>query len=268
MKINKDVKKPSKIEVLSERESKKFIKMKREDKKRKNEFQNLIEKNWEKIDMEMDVGIENSNETKKDFLENSVFLDKTELRYIFREMEHYIENAYLDRNDIYKSRIETITGANSDDVGFFRTKDRIDNCIIIFQYLVFFGRDVAFPIIDKSIIKEHFSQFKDALTCFLGLLDENDVKMAIYREMSKNSSNENNIKEACDLMIQNMQKFIKKRINKTVQESVKNIFELFNIYREFILFWFEIKNYDIKRIRKSDIFAYYLLKHVQSLNYL
>ncbi len=264
--IEKNKKKLKKVKASIEAERKKLNEIKKKSDNKNTEYQNLMLKIMEKKGKYKDIIDEDSFEDQKGSLEQSSHLDKIELKYLFREMENYIDNAYLDSGDVYKNRIESEKDIDAVTFEFFRTKERIDNCILIFQYLIFFGKDVEFPIADIEALTKHYKQFKDTIISFFNQIDENDVKIAIYREMINSPEDEVKKKEDFDFRIKEMQKMIKKRIIKTDKVSEKNLFELFNIFMDFLIFWFEIKNYDVKKLRKSDIFTYYLLKHLISMN--
>ena len=187
-----------------------------------------------------------------------------ELQFLIREIDSYIENAYLHSGTEYKKKIGSLKDVEPVTQDFFRTKDRIDNSILLFQYLIFFGRDVDFSAVDVRDLSKHYRQFKDVMIYFFSFLDETDVKSAIHRELLKGESSTESVTVQMENRLKEIQAMIRERIIRTDHITKDNFFELFDILKTFMQFWFEIKNYDINRIRKNDIYIYNLLKHLLS----
>jgi hypothetical protein len=147
---------------------------------------------------------------------------------------------------------------SKDTFKFFRSQERNRNTRLLLQYLVTFLNELPMEKdIDGKLVNP-FDQLKSFSRFWLGLLKENDVTNAILSEHEK-----------LGLLNETNAWYYRGQINKSYKQisdvlarAQKPIVEhyclLFEALQRICLFWFSVRNENINRVRKSDVYLFKL----------
>ncbi len=149
---------------------------------------------------------------------------------------------------------------------FFRGHERTNNNRAILQYLVSFLTKLPLKEDIEGKVVNPFEQLKSFILYNVDLLKDPDVISIILAEH-----------ERLGLLNETNAWYYRGQINKNykqifeVVESAKTISregycKLFEALQRFCLFWFSVRNEDIKRVRKSDIYIYRLTRLLMKRN--
>ncbi len=141
---------------------------------------------------------------------------------------------------------------------FFRSKERIEYCKFILQYLIKFMNKLPTQQEIRTMPVNPFEQFKSFVKYSLGLLKETDVANCIFREYKKRFEWNEESSIYCQKYINKYFKHIEQYIKSSKTCSTENFCKLFLATQELCVLWFSVKNEDINHVRKSDIYIYQL----------
>lgn len=156
--------------------------------------------------------------------------------------------------------------SHEDTVKFFRGHERTRNIRVILQYLVAFLSKIPMEEDIQDKIVNPFEQLKSFTLYNVNQLKDPDVIEIILREH-----------ERLGLLKETNAWYYRGQINKNykqILEVVENAAKisregyckLFEALQRLCLFWFSVRNEDIKRIRKSDIYIYRLSRLLMRRN--
>lgn len=155
---------------------------------------------------------------------------------------------------------------STDTYRFFRSQERSRNIRLILQYLVTFLTKIPLKKDIKEDVVNPFEQLKTFTRFHTDLLKEPDVGNAILREH-----------ERLGLLTETNTWYYRGQINKNYKQvvevldsaaaiSIDGYCRLFEALQRLCLFWFSVRNENIKRVRKSDIYIYKLTRILMARN--
>lgn len=155
---------------------------------------------------------------------------------------------------------------STDTYRFFRSQERSRNIRLILQYLVTFLTKIPLKEDIEENVVNPFEQLKSFTRFHAELLKESDVGNAILREH-----------ERLGLLTETNTWYYRGQINKNykyileVLDSAKTIniegyCKLFEALQRLCFFWFSVRNENIQRVRKSDIYVYKLIRILMARN--
>lgn len=186
-----------------------------------------------------------------------VLNNKPSLQELIADIGVYLKT--VEKENLKFLHAEENQNINSNEtLKFFRSQERIRNWRLILQYLVTFLSKIPLKEDFEEKVVNPFKQLKSFTRFYLNLLKQSDVIEAILREHKE-----------LGLLTETNIWYYKGQINKNyiqileVLESaesavIEDYCEIFETLQRLCLFWFSVRNEDIKRIRNSDIYVYKL----------
>jgi hypothetical protein len=145
---------------------------------------------------------------------------------------------------------------------FFRREERNEKTSQVLQYLLAFFDHMPEPCECENRLLNPIAQFRECVKYEVDLLLEEDVTKAIFNEINQLSSlNGDNIWDFKGRIIE-----INRELHALLDRSTQaagSLFTLFLILEQLCLFWFDVKQRDLRRIRRSDIFVFILAHGLQ-----
>jgi hypothetical protein len=146
---------------------------------------------------------------------------------------------------------------------FFRNKERNEKTGQILNYLLTFL--VKIPETAESENKQlnPIERLKECIRYEVDLLLEEDVKKAVFNEINQMGSlNGDNVWDYQERIIEKNRE-LKELFITGASEASSIFFTLCLVLEHLCLFWFDIKQGDMRRIRRSDIYTYQLARILQ-----
>jgi len=191
--------------------------------------------------------------------------EESALKRLLADVVTYIKTA---EEDNVKFLHEQSRGqlTSKDTAQFFRGHERTRNNRVILQYLVTFLTKLPMKEDLEGKIVNPFEQLKSFTLYNVNLLKDPDVVSIILAEH-----------ERLGLLNETNAWYYRGQINKNykqileVAESARTVSregycKLFEALQRLCLFWFSVRNEDIKRVRKSDIYIYRLTRILMKRN--
>lgn len=190
-------------------------------------------------------------------LEAEVTDDTASIQALISDVHQYVKTVEQESVQLLHAR-KNRQITSTDTFKFFRSQERNRNTRLLLQYLVTFLNDLPEEKdIDGKLVNP-FDQLKAFTGFWLSLLKEPDVSNAILREHEKlGLLNETNAWYYRGQINKNFQ-----QISEVLARSQKAVTEhyclLFEAIQRICLFWFSVRNENLKRVRKSDVYLYKL----------
>lgn len=191
--------------------------------------------------------------------------DQSSVRQLITDVNLYLKSVE-DENVKFLHAREKQQITSTDTYRFFRGQERSRNSRLILQYLVTFLTKIPLKEDIEENVVNPFEQLKSFIRFHTDLLKEPDVANAILREH-----------ERLGLLTETNTWYYRGQINKNYKQilevldnaekiSIEGYCKLFEALQRLCLFWFSVRNENIQRVRKSDIFAYRLTRILMARN--
>lgn len=191
--------------------------------------------------------------------------DQSSVRQLISDVNLYLK-AVEEENVKFLHAREKQQITSTDTYRFFRGQERSRNSRLILQYLVTFLTKIPLKEDIEENVVNPFEQLKSFIRFHTDLLKEPDVANAILREH-----------ERLGLLTETNTWYYRGQINKNYKQilevldnaetiSIEGYCKLFEALQRLCLFWFSVRNENIQRVRKSDIFAYRLTRILMARN--
>jgi len=179
---------------------------------------------------------------------NSVEALKLEMGFHIERMKHGMNQYYEKLNQRNWNGVDTLR--------FFKSTVRGENVEHILQYLLLFLAGMPAPRKGDSGLSNPFFQFREFVETEAKLLGEKDVIAAILGEyMRAGLLNDQNLTDT-EKKIGDKHREISEWIRQADSPTMAGFKILFRALREMSLFWFDVRQQDIRRVSRSDIFIY------------
>jgi hypothetical protein len=193
-----------------------------------------------------------------EFINNPIkiaLLKQDAAKYLKRMEVHWVE--------ILSERSDKVLSATSVEQ-FFRSKERNEKISQTLQYLLTFLTHIPESAeVEKELVNPA-EQFREFIRYQVGLLLEEDVKKAVFREVNQmgllNGGNVWDYQE----QIQNKNRELLEQSAKGVGDIAKSIAALCHVLEQLSQFWLQIKQGNIRGTRRSDIYFYALSRIVKN----
>ncbi|MCU0286102.1 MAG: hypothetical protein MUF15_06850 [Acidobacteria bacterium] len=193
-------------------------------------------------------------------LEDEVLLQK-----FLNDVQEYVKTAEEDNVKFLQSKNPGRI-SHQDTVKFFRVHERTRNVRIILQYLLSFLSRLPLQENIEGKIVNPFEQLKTFTLYNVNLLKDPDVIAIILEEHARLGL----LKESNSWYYRGQIEKNYKQILEVVESagsiSREGYCKLFEALQRLSLFWFSVRNEDIKRVRKSDIYIYRLARLLMKRN--
>ncbi len=193
--------------------------------------------------------------------------DEMEMNLFIAEIRTFMENVYSDMAKSLNMRAKRYRVNEKDAIAFLRSKERMDNLNLILQYLIFYNRKGNLLADDPDERIKPFEQFKDALRFLYNQMLELDVKKAIFGEYVNILPIEEHSMELFDEKINVAHDTLIELCTCAFRPDKEGFEKVFDSLLKFSHYWFELRNHDLARIRKSDVYAFKLAKRLKDKGY-
>lgn len=183
--------------------------------------------------------------------------EESALNLLLADVHNYIKTAEEDNVKFLHTQSPGLI-TSKETATFFRGHERTRNNRVILQYLVTFLSKLPLQKDIEGKIVNPFEQLKSFIIYNVNLLKDPDVVSIILAEHERlGLLNETNVWYYRGQISKNHKQILE------VAESARTISregycKLFEALQRYCLFWFSVRNEDIKRVRKSDIYIYRL----------
>jgi hypothetical protein len=146
---------------------------------------------------------------------------------------------------------------------FFRNKERNEKIGQILQYLLTFLVHIPGTAESENTPLNPIEQFRELIRYEVDQLLEEDVKKAVFNEINQMGSlNGDNIWDYLERVIEK-----NRELNELIITGASEVSSIFFtsclVLEQLCLFWFDVKQQDIRRVRRSDIYIYKLARILQ-----
>ena len=163
-------------------------------------------------------------------------------------------------NEKYLQTRKSLQVISDYTVNFFRNQKRVQNVCLILQYLAAFLSKLPLKEEIEGQQVNPFEQLKSFTRFRADLLKTPDVLSFILMEyMRVGVLDKTNVWYYRGLVSKNNKQIIE-IVENAKTAVVEDYCKLFEALQRICLFWFSVKNEDIKQVRKSDIYIYKLTR--------
>jgi hypothetical protein len=146
---------------------------------------------------------------------------------------------------------------------FFRNRERNEIIGQILKYLLAFLDQIPGTIIYENKMLNPIEAFRECILSLVALLLEDDVKKAVFNQVNQRGSlGGDNVWDYQGLIIEKNRE-LQELMAMAAGDDSRALFAMCLVLEQFCLFWFDVKQGDLRRIRRSDIFTYKLAKILQ-----
>jgi hypothetical protein len=185
--------------------------------------------------------------------------DELAIQTLSVDINHFIDTVEQENVKFLIAR-KNLQVASDDIVKLFRNQKRIQNVCWILQYLVAFLSKLPLKEEIEGQQVNPFEQLKTFTHFRVDLLKTPDVSRSILRGYERlGLLDESNAWYYRGQISKNYKQIIE-MVEKAKTAIVEDYCRLFEALHRLCLFWFSVRNEDIKQVRKSDIYIYKLTR--------
>jgi hypothetical protein len=190
------------------------------------------------------------------------FNDPDEIDWLRRETHYFLQKMEACKDEFLVERLNPVLSPASLEQ-FFRHRERCEKTCQILHYLLTFTFRIPAGTEIQDAPVNPAEQFREFIRYETDLLLEEDVKNAVFKETNhKRRLTGKNVWDYQERIVT-----LNRDLNRWVaQDNIDvsgTISILCRVLEQLCLFWFEIRQHDISRTRRSDIFLYLLARLVQ-----
>jgi len=191
------------------------------------------------------------------------FNEPHKISWVKQEADYLLKIMKADPNYVLAERFgQEMTPAALEH--FFRHKERIEKVCLTMQYLLtFLARIPASSEMQEEPVNPT-EQFRAFISYQADLLLEEDVKDAVFQEVNHRGYYQASSVWDFQERIAAMNRKLKNMIAKDEPNVAGRISNHCRVLEHLCLFWFDLRDHDIRRTRRSDIFLYLLAGLVRS----
>ena len=196
-------------------------------------------------------------------LNSENFNDPEKIDSLKHEAASYLKKMEVSRAKVLSERSDKVLSPTALEL-FFRSKERNEKIGQTLQYLLTFLTHIPEPAeIDKEPVNPA-EQFREFIRYQVDLLLEEDVKKAVFREISNMGSlNDGNVWDYQERIISKNRE-LRELVSKDGGGITQTIAILCHVLEQLSLFWLQIKHGDLCRTRRSDLYLYSLSRIVKN----
>jgi hypothetical protein len=177
---------------------------------------------------------------------------------LINEVKDYIDRVELHALKTIKTKQLDATINSEDNYYYLRCKERYQNSVLLHQYLLTFLHRVPSNLDLTKETCNPFEQFKTFIRKCADSMKDQDVSQLVYQinHSDKYSDSKNN----SVTNIEDYYQEIIELIDSAKYPTPRYYKNLFLALKKLSIFWFCLKEEDISKVRKSDIYTYKLAK--------
>lgn len=186
-----------------------------------------------------------------------------EIEWLKQEATRCLKKMEASQSEFQSKRAEPILSPDALEM-YFRHHERSNKVRQILQYLIAFATHIpAEPEIEKEPTNPAL-QFREFICFQADLLLEKDVQNAACLASSFEPAMTNDTSLGYQERIIAINRELKQWIENSESSAVRLIANLCHVLEQICLFWFDIRNHDIRKTRRSDIYLYLFAQLVQN----
>lgn len=190
-----------------------------------------------------------------DQLKEDISEDSAALQALIADVNHYVKTVEEQSVQMLHAR-KNRQITSTDTFRFFRSQERNRNTRLLLQYLVTFTNELPLePDIEDNLVNP-FEQLKSFIRFSVNLLKDADVTAAILREHEKLGLLNDTNAWYYRGQINKSHKQIIDAIESAARPVVEDYVRLFEAVEGIGLFWFAVRNENINRVRRSDVYLF------------
>jgi hypothetical protein len=173
------------------------------------------------------------------------------------EIKFFLNKTEASQAEIMAERAKVVFSSIALKI-FFRHEERNEKINQILQYLLTFLDNIPGAAESDNNPLNPIAQFRKLISYQVDLLLEEDVKKAIFNEINQvGSFNGDNVWDYLGRIIEK-----NRELNELIVTGASDVssmfFTLCLVLEQLCLFWFDVKQENIRHIRRSDIYIYKL----------
>jgi hypothetical protein len=185
-----------------------------------------------------------------------------ELELLKSEVELFLNKTEASQAEVLAERSRQIFSPSALE-HFFRSKERNEYIRQILQYMLTFLVHIPGTAESENKLVNPIEQFREFIRYEVALLLEEDVNKAVFNEINQMGSQDgDNVWDYRGRIIEKNRE-LNELISTGTSEISSIFFTLCMVLEHLCLFWFDVKQGDINRIRSSDIYIYKLARILQ-----
>lgn len=182
-----------------------------------------------------------------------------------REAVEYLNTAEMTRAAVLENRLQDSI-SEEEAYNYFRSNERQNNTRLIIQYLVKFCEALPDEADIMGDIVNPFEQMREFTAFHIHQLEEKDVVDAILREHAQLGLLKESNRWYYQGQIRKCHQEMQRILERAILPNDDGYTALFTVLRDISRFWFSVRNDNLNRCRRSDMYIYqfsvYLLKKV------
>jgi len=143
---------------------------------------------------------------------------------------------------------------------FFRSRERNEKIGQILQFLLTFLDHIPAPAEGGNNMFNPIEQFRECVLYAVDLLLEADVKRAVFNKINQTGSPQGDNVWDYQGRINEKHRELHKLLITGVSGPASLILTLYRVLEQLCLFWFDVKQGDVRCIRRSDIYTYIMVR--------
>jgi hypothetical protein len=196
-------------------------------------------------------------------LNQEILSDPQKIALMKQEASLFLEKMEAHWVEVLSERSDQVFSATTIEQ-FFRSKERKEKINQTLQYLLTFMTHIPEPAeIEKDPVNPA-EQFREFISYQVELLLEEDVKNAVFREINHlGSLNDDNVWDYQGRIFGKCREW-REMVAKRDSGIAQTIATLCHVLEQLSLFWLQIRQGDMSRTRRSDIYLYTLSRIVKN----
>ncbi len=184
-------------------------------------------------------------------------VDDSERELLLSEVQYFIEHIEEEINAALRWR-ELDQAAEAVTAALFRDKQRIQLLRVILQELVTLSRSLPTAEGGPSEVTERFLRFRQAVASYIGCLQNDELIRAIVSEYQRFGPLQDPTRQDIEKKIADICRELNGMVQQARSADASGYLQLLAALHKQCLFWFEIRGFNFRQIRKSDVYIFKL----------
>lgn len=193
-------------------------------------------------------------------IEKGAFPDQSQIAFLVIEIEGFLDVYVEDNLNALLAKRNEDKMMYKDTSEFFRKRERFNQTKFLLQYLIHFLKSLPMKERISEMFVNPFVQFKEFVSFQVELLKEDDVVDAVLREYTiLQLLSDKNIWYYKGKMKSKYNE-IRELVDGAVSAENDDYRKLFIALKKLCIYWYSIRREDENRVRKSDMYIYYIVR--------
>jgi hypothetical protein len=193
----------------------------------------------------------------------AIFDDPQKIDLLKQEAHFFLEKMDMHWVEQLSERSDKVLSAPTLEQ-FFRSRERNEQVGRTLQYLLAFLTHIPGPAEIEREPVNPAEQFREFIRYQVDLLLEDDVRMAVFREINNMGSLHDANVWDCQERIFGKYRQLREQVARDGGGIAPTIAALCHVLEQLSLFWLQVKRGDLGRARRSDLYLYSLSRIVKN----